>query len=63
MAPWRAISRLRLGELYESMGESERARENYRGFLRLFREADEGAAELVERGRAGLARVDGGAPD
>jgi tetratricopeptide (TPR) repeat protein len=63
MVPWRAVARLRLGELYESMGESERARENYTGFLRLFREADEGAAELVERARAGLARTDGGAPN
>ena len=59
MVPWRAVARLRLAELYEDLGESERASENYAGFLRLFREADEGAAELVERGQAGLSRVGG----
>lgn len=61
MEPWRAVARLRLGELYEELGDTARARGNYTGFLRLYREADEGAAELVERGRAGLARLDGGA--
>lgn len=56
---WRGLGRLRLGELYEELGEVERARVNYAGFLRLFRNADEGAAELVGRARAGLTRVGG----
>lgn len=57
--PWRAIARLRLGELYEELEDQEAAAENYRGFLRLFREADAGVSGLVERGRDGLARVGG----
>ncbi|MBW2460155.1 MAG: hypothetical protein JRH11_00825 [Deltaproteobacteria bacterium] len=56
---WRAVGRLRLGELYEEVGDVERARENYTGFLRLFSEADEGGQELLDRGRAGLVRVGG----
>jgi tetratricopeptide (TPR) repeat protein len=56
---WRAVNRLRLGELYEEEGDLERSHENYRGFVRLFSDADEGGQELLERGRAGLARVGG----
>jgi hypothetical protein len=57
--PWRALARLRLGELYESVGDVEAARENYSGFLRLFQGADADMAALVTRGRDGLARVGG----
>lgn len=56
---WRAVARLRLGELYEEVGDDAKARENYRGFLRLFQNADGSVSHLVERGRAGMERVGG----
>lgn len=59
MEPFRAVARLRLGELYEELGDEASARENYQGFLRLFENADESVSHLVARGRAGLERVGG----
>lgn len=56
---WRALTRLRLGELYEATGDVERGRESFNGFLRLFSAADDDMAPLIERARAGLARVGG----
>jgi hypothetical protein len=54
-----SFSRLRLGELYETVGDSARARENYEAFLRRYGEADAGGAALLQRGRDGLQRVGG----
>lgn len=59
LTSWRALSRLRLGELYEETGDMERSRENYEAFLFLYAEADETGADLKARGEAGLARITG----
>jgi tetratricopeptide (TPR) repeat protein/TolB-like protein len=56
---FRAHARLRLGETYERLGDTEKARQNYAGFLTLWHDADPGL-EPLQRARSGLARV---APD
>jgi TolB-like protein/predicted negative regulator of RcsB-dependent stress response len=56
---YRPQARLRLGDIYERLGDSEKARQNYAAFLTIWEVADPGLGPL-ELARAGLARV---APD
>jgi len=49
--------RERLGQLYESMGKTDKAAENYRAFIQLWKNADPELQPRVADARRRLARL------
>lgn len=54
---WRARTRQRLGELYESKGDLKKAGEHYARFIELWEKADPELQPAVKDARARLAAI------